>query len=415
MATESSSSLPESQVEDVSLSIPADLFRRTIEQEDRHTRACRANEIRSKFSRFRLPTDEIPDFSNKLLWPTLVNDASAAAVSRFLDRNIHSSYWSSDLRTPSGRYSTNLRCITHKIKPGVYNVCWHFAYIISRHEWTDKSKPATLICFAGKAVNGKSFMNRTTDPTEPWISQDWNDIIKPQNRTSNVHHINTRGLNLAQGISEGGKELAGYLALMSRDSLTISGDSNQEVAVIVRKLGAGQGNGELFFLGCESFLAVNSAITPSSPSFGTLPTVPAGSEHEWPHQPTYNHCPAIQPSFATLCKIYRGIFIGSIPGKVSSVSDYTTLLRDGKKNMVVLDQTTEELMLAARRNCHFCFVRWRTLKLHQEDRGDAAGSPILYYLVGLEAVDRLVTYHIPTNGTRYLVTEFQLLQASKQT
>src|SRR4051812_35762857 len=172
MATEGSTGLSESHVEDVSLCIPADYFRKTIGQEDHHTRACHANEIRSKFSRFELPKDKIPDFSNKSLWPTLVNRASAAAVSRFLDRNIHNSYWSSDLRTPSGRYSTNLRCITPKIKPGVYNVCWHFACIILRNDWADKSKPATLICFAREAVNEKSFMSRTTDPIELWINQD---------------------------------------------------------------------------------------------------------------------------------------------------------------------------------------------------------------------------------------------------
>ena len=157
--------------------------------------------------------------------------------------------WVCNLKMPSGRDSVNIRCIQRDVPPGIYKVCWHFAYIINQEQW-DPQAPARMVCFAGKAVNEREFMARTTDFTQPWISTNFDEIIYPGNRAEESFSIpNTDHDKRVPGADP--KAAGAYVRLMSSKAITVSNSAGRNVAILLRKLGPGAGEGLLFFMGCE--------------------------------------------------------------------------------------------------------------------------------------------------------------------
>ncbi|MCJ1391946.1 hypothetical protein MMC18_004813 [Xylographa bjoerkii] len=210
--------------------IPAYSFRRTIEQ---------TNEQSYLF--FSEDTDL--RFLEKLR-----GKESANSVQNLLKEDDQHVSWVCNLKMPSGRDSVNIRCIQRNVPQGMYKVCWHFSYIINPEDW-DPRVPAVICCFAGKAVNEREFLARTTDFTQPWISTDFDKIIYPGNRVRenfsipNVDHDKPfPGAPLKSGT---------YVRLMSSNAITVSDSDGRNIAILIRKLGPGAGGGLLFFMGCE--------------------------------------------------------------------------------------------------------------------------------------------------------------------
>ena len=222
---------PTNQPLDNNIRIPAQSFRRTIEQTDEQS-----------YLFFSEDTDL--RFLEKLREKESVNQ-----VQTLLKEDTQHISWVCNLKMASGRDSVNIRSISRDVPSGTYKVCWHFAYIINRDDWLPQS-PANVCCFAGKAVNEREFLARTTDFTQPWISTDFNKIIYPENRAqanfsipSVDHDKRIPGAHL--------KASGRYVRLMSSDAITVSNGEGRNIAILIRKLGPGAGEGLLFFMGCE--------------------------------------------------------------------------------------------------------------------------------------------------------------------
>ena len=211
--------------------IPAYSFRRTIEQTDNQSYLFFSDDTDLRF---------LEELRGK--------ESSSQVQTLLKEDNQHIS-WVCNLKMPSGRDSVNIRCIQRDVPPGVYKVCWHFAYIINQEQW-DPQVPARMVCFAGKAVNEREFLARTTDFTQPWISTDFDKIIYPGNRAQESFTIpNAEHDKQVPGAHS--KAAGAYVRLMSSNAITVSNSAGRNVAILLRKLGPGAGEGLLFFMGCE--------------------------------------------------------------------------------------------------------------------------------------------------------------------
>ena len=222
---------PTSQHLDYNVRIPAHSFRRTIEQ---------TNEQSYLF---------FSDDTDLRFLEELREKGSDNQVQTLLKEDTQHISWVCNLKMPSGRDSVNIRCIERDVPPGTYKVCWHFAYLINRDEWNPQA-PAHVCCFAGKAVNEREFLARTTDFTQPWISTDFNKIIYPGNRAEGRFDIPS--LDNDKQIPGAHLKASGrYVRLMSSQAITVSNNDGRNIAILIRKLGPGAGGGLLFFMGCE--------------------------------------------------------------------------------------------------------------------------------------------------------------------
>ena len=211
--------------------IPAHAFRRTIEQTNEQSYLFFSEDTDLRF---------LENIRNKES-----NDQIQALLR---DDTQHIS-WVCNLSMPSGRDSVNIRCIQRSVPPGIYKVCWHFAYIINRDDW-EVENPAMILCFAGKAVNEREFLARTTDWTQPWISTNFDDIIYPGNRAR--ESFNIPNVSYDTRVPRAKSNASGaYIRLLSSDTIIVSERDGSNVAILIRKLGRGAGGGLLFFMGCE--------------------------------------------------------------------------------------------------------------------------------------------------------------------
>ena len=210
--------------------IPAYSFRRTIEQ---------TNEQSYLF---------FSDATDLRALETFPGTESAKYVQNLLKEDNQHISWVCNLRMPTGRDSVNIRCIQRDVPPGIYKVCWHFIYFINQAEW-DPRAPANICCFAGKAVNEREFLARTTDFTQPWISTDFDKIIHPWNRARESFSIPNVGLDKPFA-GDQSKSLT-YVRLLSSNAITVSDSESRNIAILIRKLGPGVGGEVLFFMGCE--------------------------------------------------------------------------------------------------------------------------------------------------------------------
>jgi hypothetical protein len=221
------------------VSIPPARFRRVIEHDDTH---C------------YLTTDmkEIEAIAN-----TTVQEA----IEKFPNNSGHKfpedfrfRFWACNLMRTQ-RDSTNLRCLQRNVPGNTYRVFWNFAYIYrattlngNTIDWT-KQHQVTIICLAGRAVDERQFLARTTDPNEPWISSNFDDIISSDNRVMVdlklpiLGHEDRRYASLHNGYIGSTVKLA--------SPWPIEVESNGTVAFLIRKVGGGAGDGWLYFLGCE--------------------------------------------------------------------------------------------------------------------------------------------------------------------
>jgi CHAT domain len=205
--------------------IPAANFRRLVEQNDCHS---------------LLTTDQ-------QYLSSLIDQKRRTIVQEFLESASRPSFWVCNIKQPytTLKYSTNLRYVQQDVDAGTYDVIWSFAYIYHAGQWT-KFHHKQFVLIAGKPVNESNFMGRTTNPDQEYLGN-INTVIYTEGRVSTGFKI-----PIVVGEEWRFPVKEGYLG----QSFKVVGKNLEvlekgSVAFFIRKIAGGEGDGQVYFLGCE--------------------------------------------------------------------------------------------------------------------------------------------------------------------
>ena len=208
--------------------VPAANFRRLVEQNDCHS---------------FITTD--PKYLVGMF-----DEKRRTIAQEFLARTGSPSYWVCNIKQAytTLQYSTNLRYVEHNVAAGTYSVVWSFAYIYRSGQWTSLHHKE-FVLIAGKPVNERKFMGRTHDPDQSHLGN-INMVIYEEGRATTRFNIPVEGsaewrFPVKEGyLGQSFKVVAKGLEVFEKGS----------VAFFIRKVGGKEGDGQVYFLGCELVL-----------------------------------------------------------------------------------------------------------------------------------------------------------------